>query len=543
MWKFRKSTADRDPAVEGTTHDRKRGRNAVKWTQRILLMSGLVLVGVYGAARIESFITSRAALKKFAALETESDTSSKSGDNTASSGAESSWSDPMDLPDVDLPGVDFSRWDERRVRAYKQSIRKQSGVPLAVLRIPKIQLEVPLFEGTDDFTLNHAVGRIAGTARPGEPGNIGIAGHRDGFFRGLKDVSVGDAIELKRLQGTDTYVVDEIQIVKPENVEVLHSRRIPSLTLVTCYPFYFFGSAPQRYIVKASLLRETKSEVESSTLSPPSAANNSIRRKRMNTYSKKARLFGKGASAAFVVALLSLGAWAQDSTITTIQHGPSSFDTQVKNAEIVYVEGNDLVLKLENGRVEHLVVPDSDKFTIDGKEVSVRELAPGTKLTQTITTTTTPRYVNTVRTVEGKVWHVNAPTSVILTLPDNTNQVFNVPSHAKFTIDGREKSVFDLKKGMKIKATVVTDDEHTVIEQSKLAFGQAPPATPREVGVLLFLAPIQPQVTLASAEQPANSLPATGTFLPWVGLLGALSLASALGMSVVRKPVRQTRSV
>jgi sortase A len=548
MWKFRKSVVGNDGAAQDATRDRKRGRNVLKWTQRILLMCGLVLVGVYGAARIESSVASRAALKKFAALEKVSDTSSKSGDETVPSGTEPTLSDSMnapdvDLPSVDLPRVDFSHWDERRVRAYKQSIGKQSGVPLAVLRIPKIHLEAPLFEGTDDFTLNHAVGRIVGTARPGEPGNIGIAGHRDGFFRGLKDVSVGDAIELKTLQGTDSYVVNEIQIVKPENVEVLQSRPIPSLTLVTCYPFYFFGSAPQRYIVKASLLREKKSEAESSTLSPPSAANNSIRRKRMNTYSKKARLFGKGASAAFVVALLSLGAWAQDSTITTIQHGPSSFDTQVKNAEIVYVEGNDLVLKLENGRVEHLVVPDSDKFTIDGNEVGVRELAPGTKLTQTITTSTTPRYVNTVRTIEGKVWHVNAPTSVILTLPDNTNQVFNVPSHAKFTIDGREKSVFDLKKGMKIKATVVTDDEHTVIEQSKLAFGQAPPVTPREIGVLLFLAPIQPQATLASAEQPADTLPATGTLLPWVGLLGALSLASALGMSLVRKTARQARII
>src|ERR1700683_1451497 len=101
MWKFRKSTADRDPAVEGTTHDRKRGRKAVKWTQRILLMSGLVLVGVYGAARVESYIASRAALKKFAALETESDTSTKSGDNTPSSAAEPSLSDPMDVPGVE----------------------------------------------------------------------------------------------------------------------------------------------------------------------------------------------------------------------------------------------------------------------------------------------------------------------------------------------------------------------------------------------------------------------------------------------------------
>src|ERR1700734_3564237 len=233
MWKFRRSTADRDDDVEGTTHERKRGRNAVKWTQRILLMSGLVLVGIYGAARIESFMASGAALKKFAALERGADTSRKSGDNSASSSAESSLSDPMDLPDVDLPGVDFSRWDERRVRAYKQSIRKQSGVPLAVLRIPKIQLEVPLFEGTDDFTLNHAVGRIGGTARPGEPGNIGIAGHRDGFFRGLKDLEIGDAIELETPSGTETYIVEQLQIVNPEDTGVLQPRAVPSLTLVT----------------------------------------------------------------------------------------------------------------------------------------------------------------------------------------------------------------------------------------------------------------------------------------------------------------------
>jgi sortase A len=500
--------------------------------QRMLLVCGLVLVGIYGAARIESFVASRAALKKFAALETPSDTSSESVNETMPSGDQSSLSQQ-----TDLPNVDFRHWDERRIKAYKESVGKQSGMPLAVLRIPNIHLEVPLFEGTDDLTLNHAVGRIAGTARPGEPGNIGIAGHRDGFFRGLKDVRIGDAIELRTLQGTDKYVVDEIQIVKPADVEVLQAGPVPSLTLVTCYPFYFFGSAPQRYIVKASLLRETESAAANS-ISARHQQQQSIRRKYMNTHSKNARMLGKVAGSAFIVALLSLGTWAQDSTITTIQHGPSSFDTQVKNAEVVYVEGNDLVLKLENGRVEHLVVPDSDKFTIDGKEVSVRELVPGTKLTQTITTTTTPRYVNTVRTIEGKVWHVNAPTSVILSLPDHTNQIFNVPAHAKFAIDGREKTVFDLKKGMKIKATIVTDDEHTVIEQSKFAFGQAPPATPREVGVLLFMAPAQPPVTLASAEEPADTLPATGTLLPWAGLLGTLSLASSLGMWAVRQKSR-----
>jgi len=89
-----------------------------------------------------------------------------------------------------------------------------------VLQIPKIHLIVPLLDGTDDLTLNHAVGRIAGTARPGKEANIGIAGHRDGFFRGLKDVKLGDSIELRTVKGTDKYVVDQIRIVKPDNMSV-----------------------------------------------------------------------------------------------------------------------------------------------------------------------------------------------------------------------------------------------------------------------------------------------------------------------------------
>ena len=103
----------------------------------------------------------------------------------------------------------------------------------------------------------------------------------------------------------------------------------------------------------------------------------------MNLF-RKTSLMNKGVGA-LVLAMLTLAtAGAQDSTVTTITHGQPSFDTKVKNAEIVYVEGNDLVLKLENGRVEHLVVPDSDKFTIDGKEISVYELVPGTKLTKSL---------------------------------------------------------------------------------------------------------------------------------------------------------------
>jgi sortase A len=530
MWRSHTSLDGKDEVPEHRTTSPSRNPKALIWIERILLASGLVLVGFYGTARIDSWLTSRAALKHFAAEEAPAQSGIQTGSDDPTKNVDGGSSEQLDRPNVD-----FSLWGEQRAKAYRQNIGKHSGTLLAVLRISNISLEVPLFDATDDLTLNHGVGRIWGTSRPGEPGNIGIAGHRDGFFRGLKDVGVGDAIELKTLKGTTTYTVDKIEIVSPRQVEVLRPTSVPSLTLVTCYPFYFLGSAPQRYIVTASLLQEKNGEAGKFNLGAPAIANNPTRRKQMNLF-KKATFMNMGAGA-IVLAMFAAGmAAAQDSTVTTISHGQPSFDTQVKNAEIVYVEGNDLVLKLENGRVEHLVVPDRDRFTIDGKEVSVHELMPGTKLTQTITTTTTPRYVNSVRTIEGKVWHANPPQSLILTLPDNKNQVFNVPNHATFSIDGTEKTVFDLRKGMKIKATIVTDEEHTIVESNKAAFGEAPPITmPRTTGVLLFLTPGQPQVTLASAEEPADVLPKTGSLLPWAGLLGLLALGTSLGTRTVRQ--------
>jgi sortase A len=148
---------------------------------------------------------------------------------------------------------DFSLWSATRIKDYEESLTVQFAPPVALLRIPKIQLEVSVLEGTDDPSLNRAVGLIAGTARSGEDGNIGIAGHRDGFFRGLKDVRVGDEIELVTTTGTHTYTIDRIVVVTPDDVSVLAPRSRSTITLVTCYPFYFVGSAPQRYIVQASM--------------------------------------------------------------------------------------------------------------------------------------------------------------------------------------------------------------------------------------------------------------------------------------------------
>lgn len=208
-----------------------------------MLASGLALLAIYAAARIESFVSSRAAIREFDALSSQS-SSLPSSSSSASEGSQ---------PKLDSPAVDFSQWSKQRIQVYRKSVVSYSGAPLAILEIPKIHLEVPVLDGTDDLTLNRAVGRIAGTAWPPGQGNIGIAGHRDGFFRGLKNLKVGDTIELRTLSGARTYVVDRIQIVDPHDVQVLQTGSVPSLTLVTCYPFYFIGSAPQRYIVSASL--------------------------------------------------------------------------------------------------------------------------------------------------------------------------------------------------------------------------------------------------------------------------------------------------
>lgn len=209
--------------------------------QIALLTIGLALGAIYVAVRMESYFSSRAALQRFESAEPEI--------------AAQETSSPAEATRAVEP--DFSGWGEGRIHAYQKSAKQREGVPMAVLQIQKVHIEAPVFDGTDDLTLNHAVGRIAGTAKPGERGNIGIAGHRDGFFRGLKDIKAGDQIELKVQSRTDIYTVDHIQIVSPRDVSVLRTQDGPALTLVTCYPFYFVGSAPQRFVVTAYLTQHS----------------------------------------------------------------------------------------------------------------------------------------------------------------------------------------------------------------------------------------------------------------------------------------------
>ena len=108
-------------------------------------------------------------------------------------------------------------------------------------------------EGDDAATLRHAVGHIPDTAMPGEQGNAGLAGHRDTFFRGLKSIREGDRITMTTTQGVLEYTVRDTSVVDPDDVSVLRPTGRRTLTLVTCYPFYYIGSAPRRFIVQAEL--------------------------------------------------------------------------------------------------------------------------------------------------------------------------------------------------------------------------------------------------------------------------------------------------
>ena len=248
-----------------------------------------------------------------------------------------------------------------------------------------------------------------------------------------------------------------------------------------------------------------------------------------------------------LIALISLtlvGTASAQTTSTSVSRGASSSSAQVRKGEVVYVSGQELLVKMEDGSLKHFTVPVGATFTVDGKQFGVRDLTPGMKLTQRIVTTSTPQTITTVRSVTGKVWHVSAPSSVILTLPDGNNKQFKVPKNQKFTIDGQEKTVFDLRKGMTVTATAVSQVPETIVSTDRSVSGQPAPVTAapdlppaQQVGTLLVetSAPATPAPAAASAEAAPTRLPKTASPVPLVGLLGVLSVLTALGLRASRK--------
>jgi LPXTG-motif cell wall-anchored protein len=232
---------------------------------------------------------------------------------------------------------------------------------------------------------------------------------------------------------------------------------------------------------------------------------------------------------------LSVSAQVQTKTNTT--SGKATVTTEVKSGEIVFVSGNSVVVKMDDGTLRHFNnVPESARVTVDGQQLGVHDLKVGMKVQKTITTTTTPETVTTVKSVTGKVWFVNPPSTVILTLEDGKNQEFKIPNGQKFNVDGQMVDAWGLKKGMTVNATKVVETPTTVVAQRAKLTGEMPPAPPpppADVPILVVEEVVVP--TQVAQAAPAPALPKTGSELPLVGLIGLLSLASSLGLRTVRK--------
>jgi hypothetical protein len=226
---------------------------------------------------------------------------------------------------------------------------------------------------------------------------------------------------------------------------------------------------------------------------------------------------------------------AQVKTETTTTSGQSVHQSTVERAEVIMVDGNDLLVKMEDGTIRHFPnVPESARATVDGQELGIHDLKPGMKLQRTLTTTTTPKTITTVQTVTGKVWHVSPPTSVILTLEDGTNQQFKIPKGQKFTVDGQQTDAWGLRKGMNVSATKVVEVPTTEVEhQRQISGSMPPPPPPPPADQPILIAAAEPMPAPAAAA-PAE-LPKTGSLLPLIGLLGGLSFLSSISLGVLRQ--------
>ena len=224
-----------------------------------------------------------------------------------------------------------------------------------------------------------------------------------------------------------------------------------------------------------------------------------------------------------MISISTLATFGQVQTTQTTTTGTAAVQVNVERGEVVTVEGNDLMVKMEDGTIRHFPdIPDSARVTVNGQQLSLHDLKPGMKLQRTITTTTTPRTVTTVQTVTGTVWHVTPPLSVILTMENGQNQSFKIPKDQKFEVNGQMVDAFGLKKGMKVTATKITEAPETIVAQQKTVTGTMPTAPappPADTPILIAeesatAAAAPPAVATAPAPDPAETPAAVPTETP-----------------------------
>jgi len=255
----------------------------------------------------------------------------------------------------------------------------------------------------------------------------------------------------------------------------------------------------------------------------------------MNSHAARTRLSLVLAVGALCLAFaVCMSAQVQTQT-TTDANGQPTATTTVEKGEVVYVSGNDLVVKMSDGSIRHIAnVPESARVTVDGQELGIHDLKVGMKLQRTITTTETPKVIKTVKSVTGTVWNVSPPTSVILTMENGKNQQFKIPQDQKFSVDGQMVDAWGLKKGMKVSATKVVEVPATEVAKQVQLTGKMPPPPPPPPADVPILVVEEVPVPVEVAAAPAPALPKTASPVPLIGLLGFLSLASSLGLKAFR---------
>jgi len=214
-----------------------RTHGLLRWGQRLFLIVGFLLLGYCGLVLLDAHFYQSYLEGRFQQALTDSRLSASN-------------SEPHRPPHSPVLA------EPNGMRAVTLGIADRRSSALGRIEISGIGLTAMIVEGDDSRTLRLGAGHITGTALPGEQGNVVLAGHRDTFFRSLRKIRPGDEITLTTLSGVYRYYVDSIRVVSPRDTEVLDNSASSILTLVTCYPFYFVGPAPKRFVVRARRIPE-----------------------------------------------------------------------------------------------------------------------------------------------------------------------------------------------------------------------------------------------------------------------------------------------
>ncbi len=234
-------------------------KKALFYIEKVLLLGGFALILIFLAVKIHAYQGhSNSVSQVESIIQSNKQLSAQTIDNNSSlltaKTEPQSPNDTAAIIEIDQPSSarlpDMSDWSEKRKKDYHEA--EVNSPILGLLEIPQIDLKVAIFDKASEPHLNKGVARVLQRSKLSGEGNLSLAGHRDGFFRKLGKVVLDDIFTVKDIQGNEfNYQVTKIWVVKPTDVYVMKPTEKPSITLITCYPFYFVGSAPERYIVRA----------------------------------------------------------------------------------------------------------------------------------------------------------------------------------------------------------------------------------------------------------------------------------------------------